>query len=297
MRFKKGMNRLFLFCLGAIYLLGCGQSGGGLEIPFIQPGLESAIVVKGGKQGVTVIKNGNTIRYLGEVEYVDLGDQQQDPACFINVAFDTLGEDGKPVGQIQPFFINGQILKWFDRLETSCLRPGEKGSFETDDMILTGEQKDFQVGVCINPNDPRLETSGNCSTNSGAQVPLASLAIFHLDVDQEDGFRVFRNIQVENKADPAVLNVVAFDVIVHFTLKDNNGSVIDTVLSGTLRGITCDPSVDPKDPISCIMPGNRSEAFSIVRTTLPVEKSCGDCFDVRIYHSECVLDTLGGTCL
>jgi len=103
--------RLFIF-LSLVFILGCGTASDPVDLSNSTVEDTKAIVVRGGKEGITVIPSAEKrkVRYLGIIE--NNGNQT---SCFIDITFSTKGADGKSVDQQQAVTrtINGFTLTHF----------------------------------------------------------------------------------------------------------------------------------------------------------------------------------------
>jgi hypothetical protein len=266
--------------------MGCGSSGE-LELPTLPPEPVDPIVVKGGKDGINVILGTNTttsqptVRYLGEIE-----NQGLQPYCFIDITFSTLNTNGDPIDQGQARAeLNGVTLTIFNNEENTCLRPGQFGSFDTGEINLTEDfASNFDYRICFK-ND--IERCQNFASAQDPRVPLKD--IDGLALEDSNGLGTFRG-RIKNNT--TVANFIPYDVKVHFTILNDQGKVIDTVISTSLKA---DSSAKPcgtlgisaPNNLLCLGPGDSTEEFTVQTHTLFTE-ICDTCFYFRIYRSECV---------
>ena len=267
--------RLFIF-FSLVLVLGCGTASDPVDLSNTTVEDTKAIVVRGGKEGITVIPSAEKrkVRYLGIIE--NNGNQT---FCFVDITFSTKGADGKSVDQQQAVTrtINGFTLTHFGDEIHSCLGPGQFGSFDTGELPLAGEFADFDFSICIGRN-------GICKTFPLAKEPRVTLIPVNLTLGEINGMRVFSG-QVRNDADPvADPKAIAYDVTIHFTVLNEQGKVVSTAASETLRAQPCG-EIQAQNPTSCIGPVVLTEPFT-VDTKTPVAATCDGCYYFRVYHSE-----------
>ena len=266
--------------LSVVLLLGCGTASDQGDPSNTTVEGSKALVVRGGKEGINVILDTvkHTVRYLGEIE--NNGNQT---FCFIDITFNTKGADGEFIDLLQGTTrqINGFTLSNFGTEISSCLKPGQFGSFDTrdpvtGDVVITKDFADFDYRICFRRN-------GICEAFPLAKVPRIPLTLVNLAEEEINGMRVFSG-KVSNDADPiANPNAIAYNVTVHFTVLNDQGKVVGAATSGTLRSQPCF-DIPNADTNSCIGPFDRPDFR--VDTKTPVSATCKGCYYARIYHSE-----------
>lgn len=268
--------RLFIF-LSLLFLIGCGTASDPVDLSNTTVEDTKAIVVRGGKEGINVIPSADRhkVRYLGIIE--NNGKQN---SCFIDITFSTKGADGRSLDLTQGISetIKGFVLRNFDTQIDSCLRPGQFGFFDTGERGLTGEFADFDFRICVNRN-------GICQSFPLAVQPRAPLLVNNLVEGEINGKRTY-NVQIKNDADPLTApNAIAYDVIIYFAVRNEQGKILDTASFDSLASDNCPTSIQPKIPLGCIRPGTITKDYTVI-TNVPVSEACKGCFSNWIHHSE-----------
>ena len=266
----------FLKFLSLVFILGCGTASDPVDLSNTTVEDSKALVVRGEKEGIHYIisEDKRKVRYLGEIE--NNGNQT---FCFIDMTFNTKGTNGQFIDLLQGVTkeINGFTLTNFGTEIHSCLKPGQFGSFDTGEVLITQDFADFDYRICFRRN-------GICKTFPQAEEPRILLAPVNLTAGEINGMRVFSG-QVRNDADPtANPNAIAYDVTIHFTVLNDQGKVVGTGASEILRAQPCG-EIQAQNPISCVGPVVLTEPFT-VDTKIPVGTTCDGCNYFRVYHSE-----------
>ena len=271
--------RLFIF-LSLVFLLGCGTASDPVDLSNTTVEDSKALVVRGGKEGINYIisEDKRKVRYLGEIE--NNGNQT---FCFIDITFNTKGADGHFIDLLQGTTrqINGFTLSNFGTEINSCLKPGQFGSFNTGDVVITQDFADFDYRICFRRN-------GICEAFPLAKEPRVHLSFLRdsqLDIDI-NGFKQFRG-QIKNDSDQSSdPNAIAYNVAIIFTVLSNDGKVIDTVSSDVLTASQpCPDNSKAKFPFACIYPQGSTNTFTVT-TKVRSSEICEGCFYFRVYHSE-----------
>ena len=269
------MIRLWLMAVGVVLLLGCGVSDplNDLLDPGDSPVLEG-VAVKNGKDGIHVLENEGTVRYLGEIE-----NHTAQPTCFVDISFSTYDAEG---GLIDQGFgraeIVGTTLRFFDQIEHACLLSGEFASFDTGELDVSAPFDDFLYKICVNPNLPN-DPEPMCDFFPLAEEPLAVLTLLDLEAGEIGGMRAF-TFRVRNDSE-----MLAHDAKVYFTVLDAEGRVMEIAGSVTLPGQPCAEDLGAAHPTSCLSSGVITPSLT-VQTSTPVGETCAGCFYYRVHHSE-----------
>ncbi len=258
--------------------MGCG-TGGDLALSPL-PESTAGITVKGGKDGINVIHGTDavssrpTVRYLGEIE-----NKAKQPSCFISITFSTLGPDGKPIDQgLARSDLNGFTLTNFDDEIHTCLKPGQFGSFDTGEIILSNAFSDFQFKRCFIANN----NTEQCQFLPLAREPRIPLVVAELIPGEINGMKTY-TVRIRN--DSTEQNDVAYDVTIHFTVLNNQGKVVGTATSDLIESQSCPASIKAKTPLGCIGPVILTNPIA-VNTKAAASEVCDGCFYYRVHHSE-----------
>ncbi len=262
-----------------VLLAGCG-TGGDLQLDSLPPGDTNDITVKGGKDGINVIHGTDatsgrpTVRYLGEIE-----NNAKQPSCYISITFSTLGPDGKPIDQgLARSDLNGFTLTNFGDEIHTCIKPGQFGSFDTGNILLSNVFSDFQFKRCfISNNNTEL-----CQFFPFASEPRIPLVVAELIPGEIAGMKTY-TVRIKN--DSTEQNDFAYDVTIHFTVLNNQGKVIGTATSDLVESQPCPGNIKAQTPLGCIGPGILTNPIT-VDTKTAASEVCDGCFYYRVHHSE-----------
>ena len=134
-----------------------------------------SIGVVGGKQGINVIHGATatghpTVRYLGLID-----NKGARSFCPVDIPFTTKGVNGNPIDTATARAeVNGHTLTFLSKdgkffykdekeepkngpEEHGCLKPGQRGSFDIDEVALKESFADFEFKICLKDNKEQCQ--------------------------------------------------------------------------------------------------------------------------------------------
>jgi hypothetical protein len=262
-----------------------------------------SIEVVGGKEGINVVLSPDrrTVRYLGEIENKGFR-----PFCPIDITFITKGSNGVPVGPAARVEIYGHTLSFHVPRGNgpelaSCLKPTQRGSFDTGVISLAEPYEDFDFKICLNGNEeacrrlclntattkcpPPDQRPADIIEAEDAKVPLRLILI----EDQNDPADTFL-VRVQNAADDS--STIPYDIRLLYTARNIQGRVIGSALSNFLpsQEFCSNFDIQALNPsgLGCLTAGVLTDEFRF-DTDIIASDICGECSYFMVYHSECTL--------
>ena len=295
------ISRFFMF-LSLPLLFGCGSGGNPENLDPVEE-TRISIGVVGGKQGINVMQSsdGKSVRFLGEIE-----DKGLRAFCPVDITFIPKGKGGTPVSTSVRAEIYGYTLSFpvpgkNGEEKSSCLKPGQKGSFDTKEIPLNGVYDDFEYKICLKGNEEACQRL--CLNSAEEKCPPPDqrpsdivevedprVSFYHIatKVDLGDGMKAFRAKVTNASTDP---NIIAYDIRLHYTARNDQGKILGTAISDWFTSQPCgDYGIrgNPSGPLGCLTQEQPTNELPF-NTRIPALDICDGCFEFRVYHSECTL--------
>ncbi len=289
----------FFAFLGLLLLFSCASGDDSKELDPVEE-TSISIGVVGGKEGINVVLSPDrrTVRYLGEIENKGFR-----PFCPIDITFITKGSSGVPVSSAKRVEIFGHTLTISGPGENgdelaSCLKPTQKGSFDTGVISLAEIYDDFDFKICLKDN---VEACQRLCLNSAAEkcpppdqrpsdiveaedpkVPLPLI----LTKDQTDPMNTFL-VRVQNSASDS--STIPYDIQLHYTARNIHDQVVGTAILDVPTQQPCDSyGIQARSALGCLTAGVLTDEFRFNTSTIATD-ICDKCSYFRVYHSECTL--------